>query len=182
MKSWHAWTLAIALMVGAWFIQLVTPDENAHERSFVVEATMGERAEGRNIAATVLDIRRAASVSTASWGAVDGNWVLVDLSTSSRISPATLGAVSLIVGERTFSASERPADLDIYKHQLVADIAVTGSVAFELPADLTDGDATIRLSLIEDIRLDSVITYSFDLGEISVEPEAALLPIEWSGQ
>jgi hypothetical protein len=92
--------------------------------------------------------------------------------------PATLALSTLTVGERTFSASERP---DSFRSQALAvGIPRSGSLAFELPSDLDEGGATLTLGLRGDARLDSVIQLPVDLGTLPHPPTLELHETEWT--
>jgi hypothetical protein len=144
-----------------------------------VAVAVGERGEGRNIAVTVADIRRAERVSAGEWTA-EGNWVIVDFDVEAVVSEfgTLLTLATLDVEGRTFSASERPDSL--LRGALAVGIPRSGSVAFELPDDLDAGPAVLTFGLDTDPRLDSLIVLECDLGEIDIESDAALEPTAWS--
>lgn len=178
MKTWMSWTVGVAFVVAAWFVALATPPEDARENPFVVTASVGEEATGRDIIVTVEDFRRAATVTDDAWSA-PGNWLVVDLSISSRVSPRTLAHATLRAGERTFAATER-AGGSLYQQGLTAGVPRRGSIAFELPADLYAETAVLRLATLSDVRLDSVIELEVPLSELDRSDEAELLPREWA--
>lgn len=181
MRRWVSWTVGAALVAVAWGVAVITPPEDAAENPFPVSVGVGERGEGRNIAITVDDIRRAESVSTAEWSA-EGNWVVVDLHAEAVVSEygTLLTLATLEIGGRTFSASERPDSL--LRGPLSVGIPRSGSIAFELPEDIDAGTAVLTFGLDTDPRLDSLIVLRVDLGAIDVEPDAALRATEWSAR
>ena len=179
--SWASWAVGAALVAAAWGVAAFTPPEEAAEDPFPVAVDVGERGEGRNIAITVEDIRRAESVSAGEWSA-DGNWVVVDLDAEAVVSEfgTLLTLATLEVDGRTFSASERPDSL--LRGPLAVGIPRSGSVAFELADDVDSGEAVVTFGLDTDPRLDSLIVLKVDLGAIDVEPDAALRSTEWSAR
>lgn len=179
MKSWQQWLIGAGLVVVAWGVAGITPPEDAREAPFAVAAEVGAPATGRNIEITVTELRRASTVTTSDWSA-DGNWLIVDLSASAVVTDqgAALRTVELAIDGRTFSASERPDSL--FKESLNAGIARTGSVAFELPADLDAGTGILTFGLFTDARLDSVIELSVDLTDVAVQQEVALAATDWA--
>lgn len=178
MKRWLSWTLGVVFVVGAWLVALATPPEDAREAPFAVTASVGEEATGRDIVATVEGLRRADTVTDGAWSA-EGNWLVVDLSISSRVSPRTLAHATLQIGDRTFAATER-ADGSLYQQGLTAGVPRSGSLAFELPADLEAGTGVLRLATLSDVRLDSVVEVTVPLSEIERSAEAELRPREWA--
>ena len=179
MKRWVSWGVGAALVAVAWGVAAITPTEDSSEDPFPVTVAVGERGEGRNIAITVDDIRRAETVRADEWSAT-GNWVVVDLDAEAVVSESgtLLTVATLEVDGRTFGASERPDSL--LKAALSVDIPQSGSVAFELPAELHGGDGILTFGLRADPRLDSLIVLDVDLDAIDVEDEAELRVTGWS--
>lgn len=178
MNTWMSWAVGVALVVAAWFVALATPPEDAREEPFVVTASAGEEATGRDIVATVTGLRRAGTVVDGTWSA-EGNWLIVDLSVSSRVSPRTLAHATLGIGDRTFSATER-ARGSLYQQGLTAGVPRRGSIAFELPPELESETAVLRLASLSDVRLDSVIALEIPLSEVPREDRAEMVPRGWS--
>lgn len=181
MRRWQTWAVGAALVAAAWGVAAITPTEASSEDPFPVTVAVGERGEGRNIAVTVDDIRRAESVSAGEWNA-EGNWVVVDLDAEAVVSEfgTLLTLATLEIDGRTFSASERPDSL--LRGPLAVGIPRSGSVAFELADDVDSGEAVVTFGLDTDPRLDSLIVLRVDLGAIEVEPDAALRTTEWSAR
>ena len=179
LPRWAAWTLAAAFLVTAWFVALATPGEEEAQSAFVVAATTGEQAAGRNLEATVTDVRRAAEVRThdGRWAA-EGNWVVVDLEVAAVTEDAFLFHAVLESDGVRYSASERPSSLA--RAQLAAGIPQSGSLAFELPADLESGQAVLELALNNNTRLDSLIVLPFDLADTTRVPQTELQETGWS--
>ena len=181
MRRWATWAIGGALIVAAWGVALITPPEDAFERPFPVTVDVGERGEGRNIAITVHDVRRAEAASAGEWTA-EGNWVVVDLDAEAVMSEfgTLLSLATLEVDGRTYAASERPDSLR--RGPLSVGIPRSGSLAFELADDIEPADAVLTFGLDTDPRLDSLIVVPVDLREIDVESDAELQPTEWSSR
>lgn len=179
MMRWVSGAIGAALVAVAWGVAAITPTEDSAEDPFPVTVAVGERGEGRNIAVTVDDIRRAETVTAGEWTA-DGNWVVVDLDAEAVVteSGTLLTLATLEIDGRTFSASERPESLR--RASLAVGIPQSGSVAFELPADVRGGEGVLTFGLDTDPRLDSLIVLDVDLDAIEIEEEAALLATDWS--
>ena len=181
MRRWVSWGIGGALVAAAWGVALITPPEDAFERPFPVTVDVGERGEGRNIAITVHDVRRAGAVSAGEWTA-EGNWVIVDLDAEAVVAEfgTLLSLATLEVDGRTYSASERPESLR--RGSLSVGIPRSGSLAFELADDVEPAGAVLTFGLDTDPRLDSLIVVPIDLREIEVTSDAELQPTEWSNR
>ena len=179
MRRAAAWAVGAGLVGAAWGVAALTPADDASEAPFPVSVAVGERGVGRNVAITVVDIRRASSVSAQDWSA-EGNWVVVDLDAAAVTSEpgTTLRLATLETAGRTFSASERPESLAT--QPLAVGIPRSGSVAFELPDDIEAGEAVLTFGLSSDPRLDSLIVLQVDLDEIEVQTDAELRPTGWA--
>ena len=186
MKRWVPAVAGTALVVAAWGVAAVTPDDAAAEEPFVVAATMGERATGRNLAVTFTGLRAAEAVTNDGWRA-EGSWLLVDVEVEAVQSEegTLLSLATLDVGGRSYRASERPP-ASLFRSGLAIGLAHSGSLAFELPPDAFgeggDGAAVLRVGLDEDPRLDSVIELHADLADVEVDSEAELAPVRWVGR
>lgn len=179
VTRWAAAGVAAALVTGAWFVALITPTEDDAVRPFVTQMQTGAEASGRNLSVTLLDVRRAETVSAGDWSA-DGNWLVVDLEAQAIIEErgGALVLATLEIGGTTYQASERPESL--FEASLAAGISTSGSLAFELPASVTGGAAVLRLGQRSDPRLDSQLEYSFDLADLEGTADAELLATGWS--
>lgn len=185
MRAGASWTVGAALVVAAWLVTFATPPVDARDAPFVVTATAGVPAAGRDIAVTVHEFRRARSISAVAtaggeWSA-EGNWLVVDLDAASVVTTTgvlmNLATLRLDDG-RLYEASTRPESL--YRHALTAGIPRTGSIVFELPAALEAGTATLRLGLNVDDRLDSVIEIEVPMTSLEVAAEERLVPTGWA--
>lgn len=179
MRTWAAWAIGAALVAAAWGVAAITPGDDASQSPFPVDAEVGERAVGRNIALTVLDVQRAETLRAGAWAA-DGNWVIIDLDVEAVVSEfgSLLQLATLEVDGRTFGASERPDSL--LRSALSVGIPRSGSLAFELADEVTGGTAVLRLGEAIDPRLDSIILLEIDLAEIPMEREVTMEPTVWS--
>lgn len=163
MSTTVRWITAAALVIAAWFVAWLTPDDDAHwSDPFVVPAEVGETATARDLVATVDQVRWTPSVSTASWQD-EGTWLVIDLTVASRTEPKGIWATLEIDGD-TYAPSNRPptTEAGLGSARLIAGVPQSGALAFELPDDAS-GEAVLHLSNISDTRLDSVIHVTIDL-------------------
>lgn len=188
-----AWLVALAMLVGAWFVAWATPDgEERISDPFRVAAEVGAPAAGDNLGVTVTALTLADRVTSGGWYAT-GTWLVVDLEAwvTRTESPGSLNAVFLVVGDRVFRASERPGAYDpeatLLRTGLHLDRSLSGSIAFELPEELPDEPATLQLAIGNNaishddvLEADSVIELTVDLHALERIPELALPPTEWT--
>jgi hypothetical protein len=179
LPRWAAWIIGAGLVVAAWFVALVTPGEQQIQAPMPLTVAVGEEAVGRNIAATITDVRRTSELRAGDWSA-EGNWVVVELDVASVTSEdlVNLSHAELVVDGVRFGASERPDSLR--KEQLSAGVPTSGGLAFELPADLDSGQATLELAVSSDRRLDSMIVLVFDLAAVPTAPRDELPETGWA--
>lgn len=179
LPGWAAWAIGAGFIVVAWFVALVTPGEEQAQAPFLVDAAIGEPATGRNLTATVTDIRRTAEVRAAGGWMAEGNWLVVDLQAASVVAEGGVikHAILEVDGVR-FSASDRPDSL--LDAGVTAGVPQTGSLAFELPKDVTAGVGRLELALAADVRLDSMIVLSFDLADVPVIDDSSLIETGWA--
>ena len=179
LPRWASWTIGLGLVVAAWFVAFVTPDDGQAAAPFVIETTAGERAVGRNLDVTVVDVRRADTVSADGWSA-DGNWLVVDLEVASVVSEtgALFSHAELAIDGARYRASDRPDSLA--GQPLSAGIPMAGSIAFELPEGLDSGDAVLELAIDGDTRLDSMVVMPVDLAAVPHELETELRETGWA--
>lgn len=180
-RRWAAAAAGAALVAAAWCVALVTPTEDDAVLPFVTTMQLGEQADGRNLAVTLLDVHRADSVIAGGWSA-DGNWIVIDLDAEAidEESGALVALATLQVGGATYQASERPESL--FERPLYAGLPQSGSLAFELPAAAVGGTAVLHLGLHSDPRLDTLMEAEFDLGPLPVESDVEMIPTGWSGR
>lgn len=181
-RGWATAGVAVVLLVAAWGVSAITPSDDDAVVPFAVSATLGERAEGRNIAVTFHSIEAAESVTAEGWGEEgDTVWVVLDVTAETVVDdvPSILDHVVLNVGGRTYRATERIPDT-MLESDLQTAVPTRGGLAFELPADALAGPADIDLALRTDTRLDSLIRLHVDdLGELPLEPTLDVAAEEW---
>lgn len=177
------WSIAAALVAAAWGVTLLAPTEDAAGDAFVTDATIGERTEGRNIAATVWSAQVASTVSDESGWQAQGTWLVVEVSAEAVASQPTglLAGATLQIGERTFSASERgPEPMTIYRTQLVPGVSRTGSLLFELPEDALHGTGILLLSTGYLSWGDTILRLELDLDSLERVSSLTVADVEWT--
>lgn len=179
LPAWAAWVIGAGLIVVAWFVALVTPGEEQAQAPFIVPATVGEPATGRNLIVTITDMRRTAELRAADGWMAEGNWLVVDLQAESVLSEGgVISHARVEIDGVQFSASDRPDSF--IDAGMTAGIPQTGTLAFELPQDLASGAGRLEFALDDDVRLDSMIVLSFDLTDVPVVDEAELTETGWA--
>ena len=167
-----------AILVIAGLVVHTTPTEEQQQAPIPVRGQIGETLTGRNIRATVDDVRVAESVEASNgWaGPTTGVWVVVDASVEARVADARLAYARLKVGDVTYSASTRPDSATIAETQLSVGIPWTGPLMFELPLTLVSSDAArnaeLQFAVDNDPRADSMLVmpvdlYSIDIAEVA---------------
>jgi hypothetical protein len=167
----------VLLLVVAGVVAHTSPDQAARQAAVPVHGQVGETLDGRNIRATVDDVRVAESVEASNgWaGPTSGVWVVVDASVEARVTElaATLGYARIKVGGVTYSASTRPDRGTIAGTSLSVGIPWTGPLMFELPLPLVSSDAArhaeLQLAVDADPRADSMLVMPVDLYSLEVQ-------------
>jgi hypothetical protein len=166
----------VVILVIAGVVAHTTPSREQQEAAIPVHGQLGETLEGRNIRATVNDVRVAESVEASNgWtGPTSGIWVVVDASVEARVTDlATLGYARIKVGDVTYSASTRPDTATIAETGLNVGIPWTGPLMFELPLSLVSSDAArhaeLQLAVSNDPRADSMLVMPLDLHAIDID-------------
>jgi len=166
----------IVILVIAGVVAHTTPSREQQEAAIPVHGEVGETLEGRNIRATVNDVRVAESVEASNgWaGPTSGVWVVVDASVEARVTDlATLGYARIKVGDVTYSASTRPDQATIAETGLSVGIPWTGPLMFELPLPLVSSDlarhAELQFAVSNDPRADSMLVMPVDLQAIDID-------------
>ncbi|MCB1298166.1 MAG: hypothetical protein KDB08_04200 [Microthrixaceae bacterium] len=201
------------LLLAAGVVAATTPTAAEWEQPFVVHAAIGEQAQGRNIVATVRDVAIAERLVDARWrsdsgggsdsdraratasaddtaalraGTPGSTWVIVDASVAAVHTEvgAILGRAALIVGERTYVASNRPSVFTLTDAALSIEIPTRGTLVFELPGDLladpaTASTARLELAMHADPRLDSMLVIPIDLTKAALLDEVQLEDAQW---
>ena len=79
MKTALTWTIAAALMVGAWLVSLAVPNEVAWRDGYAVTGALGEEISDRNMSVTVHSVSIASIVTEGSDSRArsdDAQWVV----------------------------------------------------------------------------------------------------------
>ncbi|MET0734836.1 MAG: hypothetical protein ABWY55_04225 [Microbacterium sp.] len=171
------------LLVAAGAVGTLTPTDQWQD-PFLVAAPMGDRAIGRDIQGTVHGITLADEVHDGSWSSGEGSlWVIVDTGLETRTRDGMLGLSTLQVGDRLYSASDRPPSSTLRRGSLTVGIPTRGVLAFELPGTILDDagadTAELRLAVSDDPRLDSVLVTPVSLAELPHEESLELEPPVW---
>lgn len=171
--------VAIALIALASLAFTLAPNEAQRQAPVEINVGLGETGSGRNIVATVHDVRLARQAETDSYdpwiGKTTGVWVVVDATVSSGVDPALLKAW-LTVDGLTYQASGRPQDDTIAGSSISPGIPLSGSLAFEVPLEIAQSSEPVRITLApsSDVRLDSTVVVTVRLDERPVEQSAVL--------
>lgn len=191
-RSWwrHALNglVLVAVLAVAAVVAHTAPTKGLWQAPIPVSGAVGDVVAGRNIVATIDQVRVAETVTASNgWaGETTGVWVVVDAGVASVVSddPARLGSARLQIGGTSFSASTRPAFGTIARQSLTTGIALTGPLMFEVPRAVLDGEAAhearIQLALDEDRRVDSLIEVPVDLGALPIQSEVQTSEPVWA--
>jgi hypothetical protein len=168
------------LLAGAWVLNTIALPDGSSEASFVTRTAIGETATTRNLELTVTDVRAARTLTDPQGWSAEGTWLVVDLDAAALQSQyaASLGFAELTIGDRTYSATDRGETF--YRQRLVTGVPRSGSLAFELPAEVLKGTATLRLSIPADVRYDGVIEMPIPLEDVAVEEAIVLSNPGWT--
>lgn len=178
------WLLTAALLACAWLVSKATLPDDATIAPFPATAQIGEETAARNLVVTITDVHLANRVTDAAGWSADGTWLVVDLDAAGAGADdiGLLTVAELTIGERTFSATDRGTTF--LGQRLVTGVPRAGSLAFELPADVTDDVATLRLGVPTgppgEVLSDGVIDLSIALGALAVEREVVLHETGWA--
>lgn len=189
MNQLKIWLATIVLLIAAAVVSSIAPAEDAEVAPFVVSGDIGEQVEGRDLIASVTDVRTATTVTgdedsngDTTWTA-DGNWLIVDVDAASVTGPriayitgaVNLGGAVFEIDGREYRATERTPSM--FNVRLNPGVLRHGSLAFELPE--LAGTGVLKLSLSSDTRMDSVLEIPIDLDEISPLSEVQVIEPEW---
>lgn len=178
------WVATAALLVGAWVVSKATLPDDAPNAPFPTVATIGEETTTRNLVVTVTDVHLADRVTDAKGWSADGTWLVVDLEAATGMTQDQSASrlAELTIGDRTFSATDRGTTF--VEQRLVTGVPRSGSLAFELPDDVTGDRATLRLGMpgsgVGEVRRDTVIDLPIDLAALPVEAEVLLDENGWA--
>lgn len=179
-SAWRGWEVGLALLVAAWFAVDITPPLDRGAEPFAVTGEIGEVLEGRNIAARVVSVSVADRVVDEGGWWAEGTWVVVEaeLTATTTEEMAVLSTANLVVDGRTYRASERPESAR--DAILSVGIPVTGSLAFEIPEDLAEGEAVLQLAPAVSPVRDSQLEVRIDLATIPRSSEVTVWPATWA--
>lgn len=180
----------VVVLAGAWLVAQTTPSPEQWQGPFVVHGELGETVTGRNIEASVTEVRIAEEVVASNgWaGATTGVWVVVDASVATVVNDlgGLFDGATLVINDTVYSASLRPDTATLAGRPLSTGVPLAGSLMFELPRDLVHSigaeDAVIRLSLNDDTRTDSLVEVAVDLTELPILPRVETDTNVWGAQ
>ncbi|MFB7249956.1 hypothetical protein [Microbacterium sp. NPDC056234] len=180
MKRATPWLITAALLVGAWLVALVTPDDSASVEPFIVPVTIDEAAAGRDFTVTVRDVTLADKVSGSGGWSAEGTWLVVELDAEANVDQFGMSfrGATLIIDDQSFRASERTESF--LSTQLVTGVSQSGALAFELPEDARERTGVLQLSANADTRADSVAELEIDLSALTPVADAEVRETEWT--
>lgn len=175
------WALTAVLLAGAWGLNAITLDDDAAFSDLVTPGTIGEPVTADNLEIVVTDVHAARSVTDARGWSAEGTWVVVDLDVAAVETQdgASIRLAELVIGGRTFTASERPTSA-LQAIPVVTGVPRSGSLAFELPPDALTGSATLRLGQTTFNALRPVAEMTIDLDGLAVEQQVQLDENGWA--
>lgn len=160
----------LVCLVASGVLLDTAPDARRQQSAMLVRAVEGESTlAGRNLDVTlgmvrVVDLPVAESGSRRWEGATPGTWVAVDVSAECVYEKCSLGHASLVVGDESWSATERTPYVAMQEGEsLLVQIPREGTLLFEVPQDVVDEQAELRLAVQADTRLDSLLVFPLDL-------------------
>lgn len=168
----------VAVLTAAWFVAQSTPDQEKWQSAIPVYGEIGETIAGRNLEATVNDVRIAEEVVASNgWaGPTTGVWIVVDATVARVVNDigTGIGTANVKIDTTTYSASERPSDGSIVNKSLSTGIPLTGPLMFEVPRELVESEharsAQIQFATNGDTRVDSLLVIDVDLTELPIVP------------
>ncbi|RFA09058.1 hypothetical protein B7R54_07335 [Subtercola boreus] len=169
--------LLVVFLVVAGIVLHTAPTEEQWQAAIPVTGPVGQTLTGRNIQATVTDVRVADAVTASNgWsGETSGVWVVVDARVEAVLTDygVSLGTAQLKIGDTLYGASERPDQATIEGAVLSVGLPQTGPLMFEVPEDAVAGDdargAEIQLAANDDPRTDSMVVVPIDLAALPRE-------------
>lgn len=166
---------ALALVALAFVVARTEPQEEFGFAPFAVRVPLGELGEGRGLQGVVDGARLADAVRLDRWtGTTTGVWLVVETRMATTENPS-LAYATLHLGERHWSASNRPGLGAMHAASLEPGLPRSGSFIFELPREALDepgaSRAVVRLAEDGDTRLVTVIEVELDLTTLNHESE-----------
>lgn len=177
MRRSTPWLVGSVLVIAAGAVTALTPDDDALVGPIVKSGSFGEAVESRTLIATASDATFADEVEVpdAEWSA-EGNWLIVTViaSAPSTEVDSAVQLATLVVDDRVFQASERPG-ASLVATALRVGTDTIGTLAFELPDDVTSGSAELRLTTSYfTAELDDLVEIPLDLDDIAREPSVEI--------
>ena len=177
------WGAGVGLVVAAWGVIAVTPDDHFADQVFVEHAHLDTAVDGRDIRITLLDFEKAQSVQDAHGWHADGTWVVATFEAEALTNEkeSNLQRIELHIGDRTYTPSDRPDERTTPLGHLAVGIPATMTAAFEIDADDAAEHATLEIAYDKIGRvLDSEIDYDADLAKLRAVPSAKIADRKWS--
>ncbi len=183
MRRALPWVAGAVLVVVAGALTAATPTDDSLDAPFALRGSFGETVTSRTLVVTASEATFADAVQgpDPEWSA-EGNWLVVTLAASAPTTEvdAAVQLASLAVDGRVFHASERPS-ASLQGTALRVGLETVGTLAFELPVDLDDGTAELRLTTsYYTPELDDLVTISFDLADVPRADIVELTDPEWA--
>ncbi len=179
MRRRTPWLLGAALVIAAGGVTAITPSDEDVIGPIEMRGSFGDSVESRTLIAAATDATFADEVvvpgADSDWSA-DGNWLVVTVTASAAHTEvdAAINLATLAVSDRVFQASERP-DVSLRSQSLRVGTDTVGTLAFELPPDVTSGQAELRLtSSYLTSELDDRIAIGLDLDDLPRTPSVEL--------
>lgn len=161
MRALRSWLFAAVCLALAWSVSLIVPSEVAWRDGYPVAATIGEQLTDGRLKITIHDVVLTDDLVEESFAGVTtltSTWVVVDLSAQlvNDESDAVIDRFGLVIDGKTYVVSDRPMRSTLLDALSIA-VPTRDYVAFEIPAELADHEATLQISLDNDI--DDANTY-----------------------
>jgi hypothetical protein len=172
MGRGREWLVALGLVVVASIAVATAPQQIADP--FVRTGERGEVVHARTLDVEVSDVRAARELDVVydeSTLGTDGVWVIVDLIVSSNVASLDLGSTLLRIDGVSYGTRDLPyPDMTFLSYG--AGVPVKGSLVFEVPASVLEGEAldAARVSFQAgvSVQLDDVPEVIVDLRDLDV--------------
>lgn len=180
----------VALLAVGGVIAHTAPSDARWQQPLEVRGHLGDVLTGRNIEATVHDVRLAETVSAGNgWtGETPGTWVVADISAEAVVDEfaASMQTTQLRIDGVTYGATERAGLGSLDGAALSLGIPTSGPLFFEVPTAVLQSDsarhAEILLGISSDPRLDSMLVVDVDLSTLRVESSIDTEDSVWGQQ
>lgn len=161
-----SFSVAAAVIALAAFVAEQRPDDRTSQRSFVATGALGSLVDGRDLQATVHGVTIADELRVGRQELrTTGRWVVADVTVGVETDPSSVGTAQLVVGERTYSSTNRLPRNALTSTLLQPSLPRRGLIAFEVPESAAQSSVDLGLARSGDPRLDSMLTVTVDLGE-----------------